>query len=247
MYTSDAFLGGKLHIKQPKTGYRAGSDAVFLAASLPMTPGDRLLDLGCGVGTIFLCALARNPQLQVTGVDLNPENVALAQENLALNGYQGHVVVADVETLALPERFTQVTANPPYYPADEHTPSPNAHRSTSHNRGATLTPWVKAASQHLLHKGRFTLIIPSQDLAETLGILKAHTFGDIHIFPLWSKAQGPAKRTLLWARKGIKTGETLCPGLVLHQEDGTVTPEASGIANLGQPLPSLRGTPYGTD
>ena len=31
--TDDAFLGGRLHMLQPEKGYRAGIDAVFLAAA----------------------------------------------------------------------------------------------------------------------------------------------------------------------------------------------------------------------
>mgnify|MGYP001821000592 CR=1 FL=1 len=51
----DAFLGGKLHLLQPKTGYRAGVDPVLLAASVPAAAGERVLDLGCGVGAAALC------------------------------------------------------------------------------------------------------------------------------------------------------------------------------------------------
>ncbi|MEM9031062.1 MAG: methyltransferase, partial [Pseudomonadota bacterium] len=36
--TRDGFLGGRLHIAQPKSGYRAGVDPVFLAAATPAEP-----------------------------------------------------------------------------------------------------------------------------------------------------------------------------------------------------------------
>ena len=50
--TCDAFLGGKLHLWQPRRGrgYRAGVDPVLLAASIEATAGQSVLELGCGVG-----------------------------------------------------------------------------------------------------------------------------------------------------------------------------------------------------
>jgi tRNA1Val (adenine37-N6)-methyltransferase len=47
--TRDAFLCGKLHLWQPRTGFRAATDPVLLAAACPAQPGDSVLDLGTGV------------------------------------------------------------------------------------------------------------------------------------------------------------------------------------------------------
>jgi hypothetical protein len=59
--THDAFLGGMLRLWQPRSGYRAGVDPVLLAASVPAVAGQRVLELGCGVGTAILCLAARVP------------------------------------------------------------------------------------------------------------------------------------------------------------------------------------------
>lgn len=79
--TKDAFLGGKLHLWQPKSGYRAGVDAVLLAASVPAQSGDRVLDLGCGVGAAALCLDARIGGLKLTGVELQENYAELARRN----------------------------------------------------------------------------------------------------------------------------------------------------------------------
>ena len=57
-FTEDAFLGGQLRLRQPKSGHRAGHDAMLLAAATPARPGDRVADFGAGVGAAGL-ALAR--------------------------------------------------------------------------------------------------------------------------------------------------------------------------------------------
>ena len=50
LHSHDQFLGGRLMVAQPKTGYRAGVDPVLLAASVPAVRGESVLELGCGVG-----------------------------------------------------------------------------------------------------------------------------------------------------------------------------------------------------
>ena len=59
--TDDAFLDGKLQILQPEKGYRAGIDAVFLAASIPAVDGETVFEAGIGAGVAAMCLLARNP------------------------------------------------------------------------------------------------------------------------------------------------------------------------------------------
>ena len=63
--TEDAFLGGRLRLRQLKTGHRAGHDAMLLAAATSARRGARVVDFGAGVGAAGL-ALAR----RVAGVDL---------------------------------------------------------------------------------------------------------------------------------------------------------------------------------
>ncbi|WP_371823316.1 hypothetical protein [Paracoccus sp. Z118] len=48
MTRTDDFLGGRLRLTQLAIGYRAGTDAVMLAAACPAEPGQSVLELGCG-------------------------------------------------------------------------------------------------------------------------------------------------------------------------------------------------------
>eukprot|EP01032_Pedospumella_encystans_P004933 gene4933-5857_t len=52
--THDIFLKGALTIEQPSKGYRAGTDAVLLAAAAASIPVSKALEAGCGVGTALL-------------------------------------------------------------------------------------------------------------------------------------------------------------------------------------------------
>jgi len=53
----DTFLDGRVIARQPQTGFRAGLDAVMLAAAVP--DGANALELGAGAGTASLCLAAR--------------------------------------------------------------------------------------------------------------------------------------------------------------------------------------------
>ena len=79
--TCDAFLGGRMHLYQPKNGYRAGVDPVLLAASINATAGQSVLELGCGAGAAGLCLAARVRGLTVSGVERQADSAELARRN----------------------------------------------------------------------------------------------------------------------------------------------------------------------
>jgi Methyltransferase small domain len=97
--TEDAFLGGKLSILQPEKGYRAGIDAVFLAATIPVVDGETVFEAGIGAGVVSLCLLARNPLLHVTGMEIATRYSVLCEQNAKRNNFSDnvHVITADVK------------------------------------------------------------------------------------------------------------------------------------------------------
>ena len=50
--TLDRLLDRRIILRQPKFGYRAGSDSVLLAAAVPALAGQTVLDVGSGVGAV---------------------------------------------------------------------------------------------------------------------------------------------------------------------------------------------------
>src|SRR3954452_11053277 len=83
--TEDAFLGGALRLRQLKSGHRAGHDAMLLAAATPARPGDRVADLGAGVGAAGLAVARRVAGIDLALVEIDEELAGLARGNAAEN------------------------------------------------------------------------------------------------------------------------------------------------------------------
>ncbi|MEY4306173.1 MAG: hypothetical protein RIT52_2348, partial [Pseudomonadota bacterium] len=200
----DAFLCGKLHLWQPIKGYRAATDPVLLAAACPATPGQSVLDLGCGAGAAALCLGARVPGLHLAGLEVQPAYAALARRNAAANGQTMQVETGDLVHMpkALRRDFDHVIANPPYYPAGG-TPSPVAARARALQVETPLGDWVQAAARRLAPGGWLTLICGADGLPQVLAAMGSK-LGSASVLPLQPREGRPALRILLRARKGGK-------------------------------------------
>jgi tRNA1(Val) A37 N6-methylase TrmN6 len=167
--SDDKFLCGRLRLLQPVQGYRAATDAVLLAAACPATPGQSVLDLGCGAGAASLCLAARVPGLHLSGLELQPAYADLARRNAARNGIDMTVHDGDLTAMPRPLRrdFDHVIANPPWYPPGG-TPSPDAGRATALQVTLPLSAWVQAAARRLAPGGWLTLIAGADSLPDLL-------------------------------------------------------------------------------
>lgn len=230
---TDAFLDGRVRVTQPQTGFRAGLDAVMLAAAIPASSGQTALELGSGAGTASLCLAARVPGLAVTGVEIDASLVALAQANAAANIAKVGFVAADVFALPaeLKRDFDHVFCNPPFH--GEGQASPDAARATALMDGGKLSDWLKLGLQRTVSSGFFTTILRADRLNEALAALPER---GVCVLPLWPRAGETPKRVIVQARKGSGAPFALLPGLALHQENGAWTDESEAVLRRGEAL-----------
>ena len=109
------------------------STRCLLAAAVHPAPGERVLDLGTGVGSVGLCIAKRVPDCTIFGVELQPALAQLAQRNATRNGFgdRVHTIVHDIAQ-PLPAElgpFDQVVTNPPYMAAAAADPSPDRSKA----------------------------------------------------------------------------------------------------------------------
>src|SRR6202049_2234336 len=82
-FTEDTFLGGQLRLRQPRSGHRAGHDAMLLAAATPARSGDHVVDLGAGVGAAGLAVAKRVAGVNLSLVEIDAALADLARGNAA--------------------------------------------------------------------------------------------------------------------------------------------------------------------
>ena len=248
--TPDGFLGGRVHLYQPRSGHRAGLDAAFLQACIPAEASGHLIDYGTGCGAVALAAAARAPALTVTGIEREAAMVALAKRALAYPGnaeFAGRVrfIKGDVtagrparEALGLGDESADwLVMNPPFATARTVRAAPNRLKAAAHvmNAGG-LDAWVRSAAGLLKAKGRLAVIHRADALADLTTAL-AGRFGAITLLPLHPRSGEAASRLIVTATRGSKAPLRLLAGMVLHEKDGGSTPAAADILHGRSALP----------
>jgi tRNA1Val (adenine37-N6)-methyltransferase len=240
----DAFLDGRLTLWQPRRGYRAGIDPVFLAAFAPAQPGHRVLDLGCGVGAAALCLGARAPGLDLHGLELQPGYADLARRNAAANAVAFAVHEGDLRRPPAALRalsFDLVLVNPPYHPVAATAADDSGRDRALREVEASLPDWIAAGLRRLAPGGTLVLIHLASRLADVLcGI--GDRAGAIDVLPLAPRPGRPAERILVRARKGSRAPLSLHAPLTLHEgnprdADGeSYSPAAQAVLRAGSGL-----------
>ncbi|MGF1626643.1 MAG: tRNA1(Val) (adenine(37)-N6)-methyltransferase [Alphaproteobacteria bacterium] len=241
--SEDLLLGGRVRLRQPRSGYRTAIDPVLLAAAVEAKHGALVLDAGLGAGAVSLCLLARRPDLRVIGIESDPDSCALARSNAAANGVADRLEVrcGALESLAKAmaaagERVDAVVTNPPYLTAAQADASPEAGRQRANVESVSLAGWIAACARPLRAKGMIVLVHRADRLDDAILALRWAGCAEIAILPLWPRSGEDARRVLVRARKGIAGTARLLPGLVLHQVDGRFTPAAEAILRDGAAL-----------
>jgi tRNA1(Val) A37 N6-methylase TrmN6 len=236
--TRDAFIGGRLHLTQPAAGHRAGTDAVLLAAAVPGKADGRAIDAGAGVGAAGLAAARAAPALRIALLERAPGLIALARANIAVNGLEDRVVVAEADLLSRDscraaglecEDADIVLTNPPFLSPDTARIPPDRDKASAHVIGVGgVHAWIGACFALLRPGGTFVIIHRADALQEILQAL-SRIAGALVVLPIHARADRPATRILIRALKGRRTPLVLAPALILHNADGTFTARAEAL------------------
>jgi 16S rRNA (guanine1207-N2)-methyltransferase len=123
------------------SAHRVDPGSLLLAQTAGVPPGARVLDLGCGAGTIGLAVAAADPRSRVLLVDASRPAVELARENAALNGLQNvEVLLSDGYDALGGQRFDAILSNLP------------AHRGQQADSGVAER-FIAGAPAHLREDG----------------------------------------------------------------------------------------------
>ncbi|MCQ2574927.1 MAG: methyltransferase [Alphaproteobacteria bacterium] len=200
-------LNGKITMQH--SFYNPTSDAVWLAACVPNNVHS-VLDIGIGTGGVSLCIKAENPNVStIVGIDVSKEMLESCEKNCKLNSLKIDLVHNDLNKWSTQQVFDCVVTNPPYFYG-----TPAKHKA-HHN--IDIIQWIDKSTARVKPSGFFCTIVDSLLLDKVLYVLSKKHFGNIQIFPLFSK-KICSERVLLRAKQGVKTGVSLYRGFNMNNE-----------------------------
>lgn len=218
--TIDDFLGGKIKLAQEKEGYRVTSDSVLLASAVQVKENETVLDVGTGNGVVLFCLAARQKNLQMTGMDIQPDLIKLAQENNRINDKDINFVIDDVlakKGIIHGLQFHHVVTNPPFY--REGCARLNEQQKIAFHESIPLEKWIRFCLKHIRAGGTFTMIHQMTALPDILSCLKQTKLGGVEVIPLVKDSISPAKRVIVRGILGSKKPFLLRNPFVLHKEN----------------------------
>ncbi len=189
------------------------TDTLLLADFISLKTAERVLEIGTGSGAISLI-LAEKNRVDITGIDISPESIHVAQKNLMSNKSKlaGDVTFLQKSVESLKEHqwnsyYDVVVCNPPFYKSSEGRSSPVVPRRMAREEmRLSLHELIRSASFLLRHKGRLYLIHRPERLEE---IMETGRKSGIHvkeIQPVYTKKHAHAKRVLIMAQNRAKAG-----------------------------------------
>lgn len=194
---------GPYQLEQRPGVFPLGSDTLALGRFATVRKGWRVCDLGTGSGVLLLLLAARESQLELFGLDQNPEAVALAQDNLGHNNLEGEIWTGSwSQTPFPPGSFDLVVSNPPYY-----APGSGKDGGPARMEREELDTLCRAASRLLRNGGRFALSFPTQRMVD---LLEAMRRWDLEPKRLKLLSHTPTKPPYALLAEGVRQGR---PGL----------------------------------
>jgi tRNA1Val (adenine37-N6)-methyltransferase len=230
--TNDTLFDGRLHCHQPKDGYRFSVDAVLAAHFLSPKPNQRVLDLGCGCGVIGLILAYRYADIEITGLEIQDDLAALAEENGRCNNFgdRFQVLRGDVRTIAEslpPESFDLIICNPPYRGrATGRINRDDQAAAARHELHGELGDFIRGAAFAVKNRGRVIVVYPARRSTTLLATLQAQRLAPKRLQPVYAYPDAEqACLVLVEARKnGGEQVEILAPFYLYGRKNGGYTP-----------------------
>jgi len=218
---------GALYILQNGALPRFSLDACLLAAFCTVKAGEKGADFCSGTGIIPLLLHIREPQLQITAIELLPELAEMASRSFALNSLENiKMLHADIREAAklFGGEFDFVTCNPPYYPLGKSRLSADIFKAAARNEVyCTLEDCIANASAVLKKDGRLALCIVFERAEEAKLLLHENGLFLSRAVEVRDSDKSGPWLMLLEAQKSEKETEISFSQLTVHDENRQYT------------------------
>lgn len=256
------YLLGDWRIYQRLDGHRWSLDdlvTAWLAARVgQVTEPARVLDLGCGIGSVVLMCAWHFERALLTGVEAQPVSVDLARRSVWLNGVEDRVeiVEGDLRDVSLPDgAFDLVTGTPPYWPPGRAHASEVAQKvgCRFEERGG-VEDYCRVAARALTDAGVLVLCHEARSRERLLTAAASSGLEPVAVVDVVGRAGKPPMITVAaFGRAGREPlGLDVDPTLVVRDRAGQWTPGFAALRRfMGMPtradVSRRRGLERGSD
>jgi len=239
-------LVGDWRILQLSRGHRFSTDDLVCAwrSSLAAPDATRLLDLGCGIGSVGLSVLHRAPSTAtLVGVEAQEVSVGLARRTVALNGLEAHATILqgdlrDPSVLPDDARFELITGSPPYIPEGKGVASPVPQRAFARiELRGSVDDYCAAARRWLAPGGVFGFVMAAAD-PRTEAAPRAHGLTIVERWEyVFARGRAPLIATCVCMRDEDDPPTRRVGQMVVRGEDGEWTDDYLAFRReMGSPV-----------
>lgn len=222
-------------LAQPRHGYRYSIDPFLLADFCSPRRGERILDLGAGVGIIGLLLAKRHPSVRVIGIEIQPELTRHAADNARANSLEERCRIIrgdlrDAPRFLPPEHFHRVVANPPFRRPGSGATPPDSGRATARQELTfTIADLAVTAASLLRFGGALCTIHLVERLPELCRALDESGLAPKKLRLIAPYGTSAPRLCLVSAIKGGRPGLSILPQLVLHEPGGQYTVKVAAL------------------
>jgi tRNA1Val (adenine37-N6)-methyltransferase len=246
--TSDTLFGGKIQVLQQKNGYRFSIDAILLAGFVWLRKGDRVIDLGTGVGIIpLILANQGEGSEQIVGVEIQEKLATLAQRNVLINELEDIITICQGDLKELhntlpPSSFDVLVTNPPYYRVESGRVNPSSQKAIARHEITCTIDDVLQATRYLLREGgRVFVIFPAHRAITLLDSLRRASLEPKRIRWVYSREGEEATFILTEAHKGGGEGVEILPPFYIYSDHGSYTQEMETLYSIPLQIIARKG------
>ncbi len=221
-----------------------GIDAVLLAWFSRIGGTDRVIDLCSGNGIVPLLILARREEEdvlpQITGLEIQPEPVALAKRSCELNHVSEYInmVAGDVKTASAifgKGVFDAVTVNPPYMKKGSGLVNPADTKAVArHEILCDLNDVVREAAALLKTGGKLFMVHRPGRLPEILEAFREYRLAPSRLCFVHPYCDREATMVLIEGIRGGRNTPVTEPPVIVYEKDHTYTQTIRDIYDDGR-------------
>lgn len=157
---------------------KIGTDGVLLGSWANAENPKKILDIGTGTGLILLMLAQRNPDAEITGIEIDKNAFAEAEFNISQSKFhlRCEVIHSSLQEFKSDEKFDLIVSNPPFFELTHHE---NSSRNTARQQSdLTFEDLLFHTEKLLSDEGKLAVVIPFESEEKFVELAK-----NMNLFP----------------------------------------------------------------